>query len=61
MITGKNADTLYMTERVFSAATGTYRKELYLIDGATHIETYWKEEYVEKISRKLTEFFGSNL
>lgn len=41
--------------------TGTKNKELFLIDGATHIKTYWYPEYVEKITNKLEEFFGKNL
>ena len=41
MIAGKAADTLYITEHVFAAATGTNDKELYLVPGATHIQTYW--------------------
>lgn len=61
MIAGSTADTLYMTERVFSAATGTSDKELFLIKGATHIETYWKEEYVSQASEKLFQFFDSRL
>lgn len=61
MIAGKAADTLYMTEHVFAAATGTNDKELYLVPGATHIQTYWVPEYVEQISKKLVEFFGAKL
>lgn len=61
MMAGDIADTLYMTENVFSAATGTQNKELFLIEGATHIETYWKPEYVEQAVDKLTTFFGDNL
>ena len=61
MIAGKSADTLYMTEHVFAAATGTDDKELYLVPGATHIQTYWVPEYVEQITGKLTEFFGRTL
>ena len=61
MIAGKNADTLYMTEHVYSKATGTNNKELFLINGATHIETYWKPEYVKQATDKLIEFFGKNL
>ncbi len=48
MIAGKSADTLYMTEHVFAAAAGTGDKELYLVPGATHIQTYWAPEYVEQ-------------
>ncbi len=61
MIAGKNADTLYMTEQCFSKATGTDNKELFLVPGATHIQTYYVPEYVTQISDKLTEFFGKNL
>ena len=45
MIAGTDADTLYMTKDAFEKATNTENKELYLIKGATHIKTYWKEEY----------------
>lgn len=61
MIAGSKADTLYMTEEVFANATGTQDKQLVLIEGATHIETYWKPEYVKQISEKLTDFFTKNL
>ena len=61
MIAGDKADSLYMTEEVFKAATGTKDKELYLVKGATHIQTYWKPEYVKEISEKLTTFYNKNL
>ena len=61
MIAGSLADTFYMTEQCFSRATGTNDKELYLIPGATHIQLYWKPEYVEKVSAKLSEFFNNHL
>lgn len=43
MIAGSNADTLYMTKDAFEKATGTENKELYLVEDATHIQTYWKD------------------
>lgn len=61
MMAGKCADTLYMTEGCYERATGTKNKELFLIDGATHIKTYWYPEYVEKITGKLKAFFEKNL
>lgn len=61
MIAGKNADTLYMTEQCFSKASGTDRKELFLVPGATHIQTYFVPEYVAQITDKLTQFFDENL
>lgn len=61
LIAGSEADTLYMTEDVFKAATGTKDKELYLVKGARHIPTYFVPEYVADETAKLTEFFGSNL
>ena len=61
MIAGDKADSLYMTEEVFANATGTDNKELFKIPGATHIETYWKPEYVKQAVDKLTAFFGKHL
>ena len=61
MIAGKDADTRYMTDAVFDKATGTSHKECFLIDGATHIETYWKEPYVTQEADKLIEFFAHHL
>lgn len=61
MIAGSNADTLYMTEQCFSKASGTDDKEMFLIPGATHIQTYYVPEYVTQISDKLTEFFDKKL
>ena len=50
-----------MTEEVFKNATGTNNKELFLVKGATHIQTYWKPEFVKEISGKLTQFYNKNL
>lgn len=61
MIAGTKADTLYMTEDAFAKATGTKNKELFKIDGATHIETYWVPKYVNAAMGKLTQFYSQNL
>ncbi len=61
MIAGSRADSLYMTEDAFARATGTQDKELFKIDGATHIETYWKQPYVNQALEKLTRFYGRSL
>ena len=61
MIAGDKADTLYMTENAFPLATNAKEKELFLIKGATHIETYWKPEYVSQAIEKLTSFYGKNI
>ncbi|MEW6651505.1 MAG: alpha/beta hydrolase [Chloroflexota bacterium] len=61
MMAGSNADSLYMTQSAFEKAIGTKNKELFLIDGATHIETYWKPQYVNQTMGKLTKFFGNAL
>lgn len=61
MIAGSKADSLYMTEDAFPKATGAKDKELFKIEGATHIETYWVPEYVEAALGKLTPFFGRTL
>lgn len=61
MIAGDISDTRYMTEGVFEKATETDDKELFLIEGAQHIETYWQEDYVSQELNKLVEFFGDKL
>ena len=50
-----------MTEQCFSKATGTDDKELFLILGATHIQTYWVPEYVYMAADKLAGFFNHRL
>lgn len=61
MIAGSKADSLYMTEDAFAKATGTKNKEMFKIEGATHIETYWVPEYVDAAMNKLTPFYSSTL
>ena len=61
MMAGSKADSLYMTEDAFSKATGTKDKELFEIEGATHIETYWVPKHVDTAMSKLTEFFTRSL
>ncbi len=61
MIAGSKADTKYMTDEAFIKATNAKNKELFLIDGATHIQTYWKPEYVNQAVNKLVSFYQTNL
>ena len=61
LMAGEKADSKYMTDEAMEKATGTNRKELFVIPGATHIKTYYVEEYVEQERRKLVEFFGTYL
>jgi uncharacterized protein len=61
MIAGSKADSLYMTEDAFPKAIGTKDKELFKIDGATHIETYWVPKYVDAAMGKLKPFFARTL
>lgn len=61
MIAGSKADSLYMTEDAFAKATGTNDKTLFKIPNATHIETYWKLEYVKQAMEQLTAFYGKHL
>lgn len=61
MMAGSQADTLYMTQDAYKKATNTASKELFLIDGATHIQTYWKPEFVNSAVDKLKSFFAKTL
>lgn len=61
MIVGSKADTKYMTDETFPKATNARSKELFVLDGASHIQSYFKPEYVHQAVDKLTAFFGKNL
>ncbi|EST23027.1 alpha/beta hydrolase [Streptomyces niveus] len=61
MIAGSEADTRYMSEDALAKATGTGDKELFLIEGAQHIETYWIDRYVDAAVDKLTVFYARTL
>lgn len=61
MMAGNKADSLYMTLDAFKEAHKSKNKELFLIEGATHIQTYWKPQYVNQAMGKLTQFFGKTL
>lgn len=61
IIAGEKADTLYMSKDAYAKATGTDRKELFLIPGASHIRTYWVPEYVDAAVKKLDAFFATYL
>lgn len=61
MMVGSKADTKYMTDEAFAQATNTKNKELYVIIGATHIQSYWKPQYVNEAVAKLAGFFNKNL
>lgn len=61
MMAGSKADTKYMTDEAFPKATHAKSKELFIINDATHIQTYWKPEYVNQTVTKLIEFYSKNL
>lgn len=61
MIAGSKADSLYMSEDAIAKATSAQDKELFKIEGATHIETYWVPQYVDAAIGKLTGFYARTL
>ncbi len=61
MIAGSKADTYYMTDEAFNNANNSKNKELFVIDGATHIDTYWKTEYVSQAVNRFIDFYQTHL
>ena len=61
MVVGEKADTAYMSQSAFDAATGTEDKELYTVAGATHVDLYWRPGMVDVALAKLTSFFSEKL
>ena len=61
MVVGEKADTAYMSESAFAAATGTEDKELYTVAGATHVDLYWRPGMVDDALSKLALFLAAHL
>ena len=61
MVVGEKADTAYMSESAFAAATGTEDKELYVVADATHVDLYWRPDATADALAKLAVFFKDRL
>lgn len=59
LIVGSEADTTYFSDDAYQKAKEP--KELFQIDGATHVDLYDKPEYVGQVVEKLTQFFKKYL
>ena len=59
LIAGTKADTLYFSQVAYDKAKEP--KELFLVEGATHVDMYDKPQYVEPAVKKLTEFYKKYL
>ena len=55
LIAGSNADTRIFSEQAYALSNGP--KELFVIDGATHIALYDVPEYVDQAVTRLASFF----
>ncbi|WP_182902635.1 alpha/beta hydrolase [Microbispora sp. H10830] len=59
MIVGTRAVTSWMSIDAFQRATGP--KEIYWLDGASHVDLYDKKNYVDHAVERIARFFGENL
>ena len=59
VIAGSKADTLFWSQQVYQKAKEP--KELFLVEGATHIDLYDRPQFVTRAVAKLKEFFGGHL
>lgn len=59
LITGSESDTRYFSEEAYTKANEP--KELFVVEGASHVAMYDIPEYVQQAVIKLTDFFGKNL
>lgn len=59
LIVGSLADTKFYSEDAYNRAKDP--KELYVVEGATHVDLYDKPEFVPQVVEKLTEFFDKNI
>jgi fermentation-respiration switch protein FrsA (DUF1100 family) len=59
MIVGENADTKFWSDEVYAKAQEP--KQLFVINGATHMDMYDKSHYVNPAVAKLASFFEQHL
>ena len=59
LIAGSRADSHYFSDQAYERAREP--KELFDIEGATHVDMYDKPQYVQPAVEKLKAFFGKNL
>lgn len=55
LIVGSEADTIYFSDSAYEKALEP--KEMYRVNGATHVDLYDKSPFVEEVAKKLTDFF----
>jgi fermentation-respiration switch protein FrsA (DUF1100 family) len=59
LIAGSTADTYYYSQQAYDMALEP--KELYTIEGASHVALYDTPKYVTEIVKKLNDFYSKNL
>lgn len=59
LIAGSKADTLFWSEQAYQKCKDP--KELYIVNGATHIDMYDRPQFVTPSVAKLAAFFGRHL
>ncbi|RFU89133.1 alpha/beta hydrolase [Citrobacter gillenii] len=59
LIAGSDAGSLWQSRQAYELANG--QKELFVVNGATHMTLYDQPEHVEQAVQKLSPFFKSNL
>lgn len=59
LVAGSVADTKVYSEQAYALSNGP--KELFIIEGATHVALYDRPEYVDQVVTKLVAFFGTHL
>ena len=59
LIVGSLADTIFFSQEAYDIAKEP--KELFVVEGATHVDLYDKPKYVDQAVAKLAKFFGKYL
>lgn len=59
LVAGSKADTLFMSQAAYNKAKEP--RELFVVPGASHIDLYYKPEFVPTVVAKLKDFFDKAL
>ncbi|OFI46394.1 hypothetical protein BG262_05095 [Floricoccus penangensis] len=61
VVAGSEADTKFLTDELYEKATASVKRDYYIAEGATHVDLYDKEEYINPAVDYVAHFFNDQL
>ncbi|URZ87119.1 alpha/beta hydrolase [Floricoccus penangensis] len=61
VIAGSEADTKFLTDELYNKATASSKRDYYVAEGATHVDLYDKEKFIDPIVDYASKFLEEQL